>query len=305
LDKLLFFAYEKTFSSLNQEKMAEIISGRDIASKIIETELIPKVEKLKSNGIIPKLVVILVGEHPASASYVRQKEKFAARAGIESEIRRFPDTASEELILTELDAIELDDKIHGVIVQTPLPDHISIKKVLAKISPKKDVDGWTAENMGKLTRGEKTLESCTPKGIIQLIDKSDTKIKGANAVVIGRSNIVGKPVTLLLLNRGATVTTCHRHTDNLDFYLKNADIVVVAVGKIGLIHGDQLKPGCTVIDVGINRNDEGRLVGDVDFASAEKIVGKITPVPGGVGPMTVVSLIENTIIAALQSTNIK
>ncbi len=278
--------------------MAEIISGRDIASKIIETDLLPKVEELKARGIIPKLVVILVGEHPASASYVKQKEKFAARAGIESEIRKFPDTISEELILAELDKIDLDDTVHGVIVQTPLPDHISVKKVLAKISPRKDVDGWTAENMGKLTRGEETLESCTPKGIIRLIDESNTEIQGANAVVIGRSNIVGKPVSLLLLNRGATVTTCHRHTKNIDFYLKNADIVVVAVGKIGLIHGTQLKPGCTVIDVGINRNEEGKLVGDVDFASAETVAGKISPVPGGVGPMTVVSLIENTIIAS-------
>ena len=278
--------------------MAEIISGRDIASKIIETDLIPRVEKLKSNGIIPKLVVILVGEHPASASYVKQKEKSAARAGIESEIQRFPDTISEELILAELDTIELNDKIHGVIVQTPLPKHISIEKVLAKISPRKDVDGWTAENVGKLTQGEETLESCTPKGIIRLLDESNTEIKGSNAVVIGRSNIVGKPVSLLLLNRGATVTTCHRGTTDVDFYLKNADIVVVAVGKIGLVRGEQLKPGCTVIDVGINRNDEGKLVGDVDFESAEKIAGKITPVPGGVGPMTVISLIENTIKAA-------
>jgi len=278
--------------------MAEIISGRDIASNIIETDLIPRVEALKTKGIIPKLVVILVGEHPASASYVKQKEKSAERAGIDSEIRRFSDSISEEAILNELDAIEADAKVHGVIVQTPLPDHISIEKVLEKISPKKDVDGWTAENMGLLARGEKTLQSCTPKGIIRLIDESGTKIKGSNAVVVGRSNIVGKPVSLLLLNRGATVTTCHRGTKDIDSFLKQADIVIVAVGKIGLVTGEQLKPGCTVIDVGINRNDEGKLVGDVDFPSAEKVAGKITPVPGGVGPMTVVSLIANTIEAA-------
>ena len=278
--------------------MAEIISGRDIAAKIIETDLIPRVEALKEKGITPKLVVILVGEHPASASYVRQKEKFAERAGIISEVRRFPDTVSEEAILKELDSIIADPKIHGVIVQTPLPDHIDVEKVLEKITPEKDVDGWTAENMGLLARGEKSLESCTPKGIIRLIDESGTEIKGSNVVVIGRSNIVGKPVGLLLLNRGATVTTCHRGTKDVDFFLKQADIVVVAVGKIGLVRGEQLKPGCTVIDVGINRNDEGKLVGDVDFESAEKVAGKITPVPGGVGPMTVVSLIENTIEAA-------
>jgi methylenetetrahydrofolate dehydrogenase (NADP+)/methenyltetrahydrofolate cyclohydrolase len=278
--------------------MAEIISGRDIATKIIETDLAPRVEALKAKGVTPKLVVILVGEHPASASYVRQKEKFATRAGIDSEVRRFPDTVSEADILKELDAIMADEKIHGVIVQTPLPAHIDIEKVLEKITPEKDVDGWTAENMGLLARGEKTLESCTPKGIIRMLDESNTEIKGANAVVIGRSNIVGKPVSLLLLNRGATVTTCHRHTPDLTPHLKEADIVVVAVGKIGLVRGEQLKPGCTVIDVGINRNDEGKLVGDVDFASAETVAGKISPVPGGVGPMTVVSLITNTVEAA-------
>ncbi len=278
--------------------MTEIISGRDIASNIIETNLAPRVEKLKGKGIVPKLIVILVGEHPASASYVRQKEKFAARAGIESEIRRFKDTISEADILQEIDTINADNSIHGVIVQLPLPDHISVQKVLKKILPEKDVDGFTATNIGNLFLGESCHQSCTPKGIIRLIEESRTEIKGANAVVIGRSNIVGKPVGLLLLNLGATVTTCHRDTQDVNFFLKNADIVVVAVGKIGLIRGEQLKPGCTVIDVGINRNQEGKLVGDVDFLSAEKVVGKITPVPGGVGPMTVVSLIENTIEAA-------
>ena len=278
--------------------MAEIISGRDIASKIIETDLASRVEKLKKKGITPKLIVILVGEHPASASYVRQKEKFAARAGIESEIRRFEDTTSEAAILQEIDTINHDDTIHGVIVQLPLPDHISVQKVLKKILPEKDVDGFTATNVGNLFLGEPCHQSCTPKGIIRLIEESGTTIKGANAVIVGRSNIVGKPVGLLLLNLGATVTTCHRNTQDVDFFLKNADIVVVAVGKIGLVKGEQLKPGCTVIDVGINRNDEGKLMGDVDFESAEKVAGKITPVPGGVGPMTVISLIENTIEAA-------
>ncbi len=278
--------------------MAEIISGKDLSQRIIETELIPRVAKLKTKGICPKLVVILVGEHPASASYVKQKEKSAALAGIESDVRRFPDSVSEQTILDELTAIEHDYSVHGVIVQTPLPKHISVEKVLSCISPRKDVDGWTAENMGKLARGEQTLESCTPKGIIRMIEASNTAISGANAVVVGRSNIVGKPVSLLLLNKGATVTTCHRNTKDVNTYLKDADIVVVAVGKIGLVRGEQLKPGCTVIDVGINRNDEGKLVGDVDFESAEKVAGKISPVPGGVGPMTVVSLIENTILAA-------
>lgn len=278
--------------------MAELISGRDIAAKIINTDLAPRVEKLKSAGVIPKLVVLLVGDHAASASYVRQKEKFAAAAGIDSEVRRMPADTSEQAILDELDAIESDDSVHGVIVQLPLPDHVSVEKVLTKISPQKDVDGFTAENVGKLFLGEKCLECCTPKGIIRMLDEADTEIRGAHAVVVGRSNIVGKPVGTLLLNRGATVTTCHRHSGDLTPFLKNADIVVVAVGKIGLVSGDQLKPGCTVIDVGVNRRDDGTLCGDVDFESAEKVAAKITPVPGGVGPMTVVSLIENTIEAA-------
>jgi methylenetetrahydrofolate dehydrogenase (NADP+)/methenyltetrahydrofolate cyclohydrolase len=278
--------------------MAEIISGRDIAAKIIETDLISRVEILKAKGIVPKLVVILVGEHPASASYVRQKEKFAEQAGIISEVQRFDDTISETKILNQIETINNDESIHGVIVQLPLPDHISVEKVLKKICPEKDVDGFTATNVGNLFLDEPCHQSCTPKGIIRLIDEAGTEIKGTNAVVVGRSNIVGKPVGLLLLNRGATVTTCHRGTKDVDFFLKQADIVVVAVGKIGLVRGEQLKPGCTVIDVGINRNDEGKLVGDVDFESAKKVAGKITPVPGGVGPMTVVSLIENTIEAA-------
>lgn len=278
--------------------MAKIISGRDIATKIIETDLIPRVEKLRTKGITPKLIVILVGEHPASASYVRQKEKFAERAGIISEVQRFENNISEIEILNQIERINNDTSIHGVIVQLPLPDHISVEKVLKTISPEKDVDGFTATNVGNLFLGEPCHQSCTPKGIIRLIDESETEIKGSNAVVLGRSNIVGKPVSLLLLNRGATVTTCHSKTKDTDFFLKHADIVVVAVGKSGFIQGQQLKPGCTVIDVGINRTDEGKLVGDVDFESAEKVAGKITPVPGGVGPMTVVSLIENTIEAA-------
>ena len=278
--------------------MANIISGRDIATKIIETDLVPRVEKLKTKGITPKLIVILVGEHPASASYVRQKEKFAERAGIISEVQRFKESISEKEILNQIEIINNDKNIHGVIVQLPLPDHISVEKVLKTIRPEKDVDGFTATNVGNLFLGESCHQSCTPKGIIRLIDEAKTEIKGSNAVVLGRSNIVGKPVSLLLLNRGATVTTCHSKTKDADLFLKHADIVVVAVGKIGFVQGKQLKPGCTVIDVGINRNDKGKLVGDVNFESAEKVAEKITPVPGGVGPMTVVSLIENTIEAA-------
>lgn len=284
--------------------MAEIISGKDIARKIIETDLVPRVEKLKSREITPKLIVLLVGEHPASASYVKQKEKFAEKAGIIAETWRFPDTISEDEILTEIEKINNDKNIHGVIVQLPLPKGVSVEKVLAKISPNKDVDGFTAENIGKLFLGEPCLQCCTPKGIIRMIEESGETLEGKNVTVIGRSNIVGKPVAGLALNKNATVTTCHSRTKNLKEHLKNADIVIVAVGRPEMIKGEDLAEGCMVIDVGIHRKDAPelekgwRLCGDVDFESAEKIASKISPVPGGVGPMTVVSLIENTIEAA-------
>jgi methylenetetrahydrofolate dehydrogenase (NADP+)/methenyltetrahydrofolate cyclohydrolase len=278
--------------------MAEIISGRDIAEKIIQTDLIPRVQVLNKKNVQPKLVVILVGEYAASASYVRQKEKFAEQAGILSEVRRFESSLTEEEILAEIDVINTDASIHGVIVQLPLPDHISVEKVLKRIVPEKDVDGFTAENIGKLTLGEKCLECCTPKGIIRMIEESGEVLAGKRVVVIGRSNIVGKPVALLALNKNATVTICHSRTQNLNEQLSKSDIIIVAVGRPEFLHGNQIPKGATVIDVGIHRKDDGKLCGDVHFESAEKVAGNISPVPGGVGPMTVVSLIENTIQAA-------
>lgn len=284
--------------------MAEIISGREIAQKIIETDLIPRVERLKSREIFPKLVVILVGEHPASASYVRQKEKFADKAGIVAETWRYPDTITEDEILAEIEKINNDDSIHGVIVQLPLPDGVSVEKILAKIDSKKDVDGFTADNIGKLFLGEPCLQCCTPKGIIRMIEESGETLEGKNVTVIGRSNIVGKPVAGLATNKNATVTLCHSRTKNLAEHLKNADIIIVAVGRPEMIKGEDLPKGCVVIDVGIHRKEDKsrekgwRLCGDVDFESAKERVAKISPVPGGVGPMTVVSLIENTIEAA-------
>jgi methylenetetrahydrofolate dehydrogenase (NADP+) / methenyltetrahydrofolate cyclohydrolase len=276
----------------------KLLSGRDIAQQILEKDLKPRVELLNKKCVQPKLVVILIGNHQASESYVKQKEKFAAQCGILSEIRRFEPSITEEELLKELRDINEDDSIHGVIVQLPIPDHISVEKVLHIIDPVKDVDGWTPTNVGKLFLGEECLQSCTPKGIIMMLDAAGVKIEGKNAVVIGRSNIVGKPISGLLLNRGATVTTCHRHTTNLDEHIKNADILVVAVGKAEFIKGEQLKPGCVVIDVGINRKEDGKMCGDVHFESASEVASQITPVPGGVGPMTVVSLIENTITSA-------
>jgi len=274
-----------------------ILSGRNLAEQKI-TDLQPRVEALKAKNITPKLVVVFVGDNAASGSYIRQKEKFAAKAGIDSEVRNFSADISEEDLLQEITAINQDDSIHGVIVQLPLPDQIDANKVINAIAPTKDVDGFSVDNVGRLFLGQDCLQSCTPKGIIDLIKSSGKAIKGAHAVVVGRSNIVGKPVSLLLLGENATVTTCHRHTQDLTSHTQQADILVVAVGIPKFIKADQIKPGSVVIDVGIHRQEDGSLCGDVDFNEAQDVAGMITPVPGGVGPMTVVSLIENTVQAA-------
>ena len=276
---------------------ANIISGKDVAERILTTKLISKVEELKLRNVVPTLVVIIVGEVQASASYVRQKEKFAARAGIKSEVRKFSEATPEQVILDEIEKINNDVNIHGVIVQLPLPDHISITKILNSIDPSKDVDGFTPTNVGKLFLGEETLVSCTPKGIMLLLESINTDLKGKNVTVVGRSNIVGKPVSILCQQKHATVTMCHSRTKDLNAKLSDADVIIVAVGVPKFISGDQIPVGSIVIDVGIH-NVEGKLCGDVDFESAKNKASAITPVPGGVGPMTVCALIENTIIAA-------
>ena len=276
---------------------AKIISGREVAENILTTNLKNKVIELNKKNINPKLIVILVGDMKASASYVAQKEKFAVKAGIESDILRFESTVTEEQILQEINKINNDNSIHGVIVQLPLPDHISVAKVLNSIDPSKDVDGFTPTNVGKLFLGEDTLVSCTPKGIMQMLASTGTDLNGKNVTVVGRSNIVGKPAAILCLQQNATVTMCHSRTKDLNAKLSDADVIIVAVGIPKFIHGDQIPENCIVIDVGIH-NIEGKLCGDVDFESASKKATAITPVPGGVGPMTVCALIENTIIAA-------
>ena len=276
---------------------AKIISGREVAENILTTNLKNKVIELNKKNINPKLIVILVGDMKASASYVAQKEKFAVKAGIESDILRFESSVTEEQILQEINKINNDNSIHGVIVQLPLPDHISVAKVLNSIDPSKDVDGFTPTNVGKLFLGEDTLVSCTPKGIMQMLASTGTDLNGKNVTVVGRSNIVGKPAAILCLQQNATVTMCHSRTKDLDAKLSDADVIIVAVGIPKFIHGDQIPENCIVIDVGIH-NIEGKLCGDVDFESASKKATAITPVPGGVGPMTVCALIENTIIAA-------
>ena len=276
---------------------AEIISGKEVAENILTTDLKSRVEKLRQSNIIPKLVVILVGEMKASASYVAQKEKFAGKAGIISEVQRFDDNVSEDEILHRISEINSDKSIHGVIVQLPLPKHISVAKVLNNINPDKDVDGFTPFNVGKLFLGEDTLVSCTPKGIMLMLESKNVNLSGKNVTVIGRSNIVGKPVSILCQQQNATVTMCHSKTKDLDSKLADADVVIVAAGVPKFINGSQIPEGAVVIDVGIH-NIEGKLCGDVDFESASKRASAITPVPGGVGPMTVCALIENTIIAA-------
>jgi methylenetetrahydrofolate dehydrogenase (NADP+) / methenyltetrahydrofolate cyclohydrolase len=277
--------------------VAKVISGREVAETILTTNLKNKVLELNKKNIKPKLIVMLVGDMKASASYVAQKEKFAVKAGIESDIMRFEATVTEEEILTQIDNINNDKSIHGVIVQLPLPDHISVTKVLNKIDPSKDVDGFTPTNVGKLFLGEDTLVSCTPKGIMQMLASTGTNLSGKNVTVVGRSNIVGKPVAILCLQQNATVTMCHSRTKDLNSKLADADVIIVAVGIPKFINGDQIPEGCIVIDVGIH-NIDGKLCGDVDFESASQKASAITPVPGGVGPMTVCALIENTIIAA-------
>ena len=280
---------------------AHIISGTDIAQNLLDTELIPRVEALKAKGITPRLIVILIGDHAASVSYVRQKEEFADRAGIIAETWRYEDTVSEAEILAEIEKINQDDSIHGVIVQLPVPDHISVEKILRAISPAKDVDGFTPENVGQLFLGEPSLECCTPKGVIRMIEAADVDLNGKHVVVIGRSNIVGKPVAILALNKNATVTICHSRTKDLDAQIAQADVLIVAVGHPEMITGDQIPEGCTVIDVGTHRKESGGLCGDVEFESASEKAKAISPVPGGVGPMTVFCLIENTIESAEKS----
>ncbi len=277
---------------------AQIISGKEIAERLLDHELKPKVELLNKKNVHPKLIVILIGEHPASASYVRQKEKFAERAGIVAETWRYEDSVSEAKILEEIERINHDDEIHGVIVQLPVPDHISVEKILRAIDPAKDVDGFTPENVGKLFLGEPCLQCCTPKGVIRMIEESGEELSGKHVVVIGRSNIVGKPVSILALNKNATVTICHSRTKDLEAQIAKADILIVAVGRPEMITGSQIPEGCTVIDVGIHRKEDGKLCGDVEFESASQKAKAISPVPGGVGPMTVFCLIENTIEAA-------
>lgn len=276
--------------------MAKIIDGKEIASTIKE-ELKEEVKALREEGTVPGLAVVLVGEDPASQTYVRMKEKTCKEVGLHSEVHRLDVSTSQEELLDLIEELNKDDAIHGILVQLPLPDHIDEKRVLKAIRLAKDVDGFHPENVGNLITGDDCFVPCTPQGVMVLLERSGVELKGKNAVIIGRSNIVGKPVAHLLLDQHATVTICHSRTRDLKEEALRADVLVVAIGRPKMVTGDMVKEGAVVIDVGVNRLEDG-LVGDVDFEAAKERASAITPVPGGVGPMTIAMLIKNTIEAS-------
>lgn len=280
--------------------MYTIIDGKKLAQKI-RLELKTEAEKFKTR---PKLAVILVGNDPASKIYVRNKNKACEEVGINYEEHVLEETTKMEDLLQLIDRLNSDDSINGILLQAPLPKHLEINRAFEEISPIKDVDGFNPINVGKLLIGEDAFISCTPYGIIKMLEEYNIPIQGKNAVVVGRSNIVGKPLAQCLLNKNATVIICHSKTENLSNYTKNADILISAVGKANLITADMVKEGATVIDVGMNRNDNGKLCGDVDFENVKEIASYITPVPGGVGPMTITMLMNNVIKAYKMQNNI-
>ncbi|MHB8482335.1 MAG: bifunctional methylenetetrahydrofolate dehydrogenase/methenyltetrahydrofolate cyclohydrolase FolD [Nitrospiria bacterium] len=276
---------------------AKLIDGKKIALEI-RNEIAIHVKEIASRGIVPGLAAVLVGDHPASQVYVRNKRKAAQEAGMYSELHELDKNTGQEELLKRVDSLNRDPRIHGILVQLPLPKHLDEKKIISAISPEKDVDGLHPVNAGKLMMGEEGFAPCTPLGVMKLLEYMKIEIRGAHAVVLGRSHLVGKPVALMLLQKDATVSICHSKTRDLIEIVKKADIVVAAVGKAFMVTEEMIKPGATVIDVGINRLPDGKLAGDVDFEKVLKIARFITPVPGGVGPMTIAMLLSNTLISA-------
>ena len=277
--------------------MSTVINGRELADQM-QAEIQKDVEKMTQPGIQPGLVVLLVGENPASQTYVRNKERAAAKIGILSKVEKLPETISEEELLAEIDKYNQDSRFHGILVQLPLPKHIDEEKILLAIDPKKDVDGFHPMNLGRLFVGKPEMIPCTPYGIMKMFEAYDIDLTGKRAVVIGRSNIVGKPMAQLLLMKNATVTIAHSKTEHLAEVAKEADILVVAIGRGHFVTKEFVKPGAVVIDVGMNRNQEGKLIGDVAFDEVSEIASYITPVPKGVGPMTITMLMYQTVEAA-------
>ena len=276
---------------------AQRIDGNAL-SQILRADVTKRATALKARSITPGLAVIVVGENPASQVYVRNKVKACHDSGLHSLLEKHPDTLTQEALLDRIGALNQDTSIHGILVQLPLPKHIDAQKVIEAISPAKDVDGFHIASAGALMTGMAGFWPCTPYGCMKMLDSIGYELKGKHAVVIGRSNIVGKPMALMLLQKNATVTICHSATQDLKAITLQADVIVAAVGKRNILTADMVKPGAVVLDVGMNRNEEGKLCGDVDFAGVEEVAGYITPVPGGVGPMTITMLLVNTLEAA-------
>lgn len=280
---------------------ATLINGVEI-SKNLRNEVAVRAAKLfQTHGVVPGLAVILVGDDPASAVYVRNKVKACEESGLHSILDRLPEDTTEADLLDRIRMLNHDPSVHGILVQLPLPRHIDSHKVIEEIAAHKDVDGFHVANAGALMTGRPRFKPCTPYGVMKLLDAYGIPVSGQRAVVIGRSNIVGKPMAMLLLERGATVSICHSKTSDLASYTRAADIIVAAVGKRNVLTGQMIKPGATVIDVGMNRTEEGKLCGDLDFESVHGVAGHVTPVPGGVGPMTITMLLVNSLESAERS----
>ena len=278
--------------------MAIIINGKEVSAKLREDLKLEVADFIKNTGITPGLAVIIVGEDPASQVYVRNKHKGCVDAGMRSFEITMPESTTEDELLAKIAELNSNDDVHGILVQLPLPKHINEDKIINAISPEKDVDAFHPVNVGKIMTGKYSFLPCTPAGIMALLEYYKIDISGKTCVVIGRSNIVGKPMALLLLEKNGTVTVCHSRTRDLAAVTKTADILVVAIGKANFVGADMVKEGAVVIDVGINRLDSGKLCGDVDFDAVMPIASAITPVPGGVGPMTITTLLKNTMTAA-------
>ena len=276
--------------------MMKLINGKEVAKKV-RKELKSEVVKLKENGINPKLAVVMVGNDPGSTVYVRNKSKACEKVGIEFEEFLYDENLSESELLNVIKKLNEDSTINGILLQSPVPKHIDINKAFRTIAPEKDVDGFNPVNVGNLTIGEDAFISCTPYGVIKMFEEYNIELEGKNTVILGRSNIVGKPMIQCMLNKNATVTVCHSRTKNIEEITKKADIVISAIGKPKFVKENMVKDGAVVIDVGINRLEDGSIVGDVDFDEVSKKASYITPVPGGVGPMTIAMLLNNVVKA--------
>jgi methylenetetrahydrofolate dehydrogenase (NADP+) / methenyltetrahydrofolate cyclohydrolase len=281
---------------------AIIIDGKEIAKKK-KHEIADQVQELKKQGVTPGLAVILVGDNQASRTYVNSKQKTARELGMHNVLIEYPVSITEQELLAKIDELNKDEDIHGILVQLPLPDHISEKKLIEAISPEKDVDGFHPINIGRMMTGQDAFLPCTPYGVMVMMKEIEVDLAGKHVVVVGRSNIVGKPAGQLFLNENATVTYCHSRTKDLKEHTKQADVIIAAVGKADLITADHVKPGAVVIDVGMNRNELGKLCGDVAYEEVKEKAGYITPVPGGVGPMTIAMLMYNTMKSAKNHMN--